>query len=236
MGVISNAWQNADVKAKVVIVVPIVIVLVIAIWSVIRLIPEAQMDKRVTVTNYSDENVSVPRGYQQYISERIGDILRKNTMLSETEIADGAIREGTYNESTDNNIMTASFIVDVESVKQSFDVKVIWPKGKDIGDDPNVTITCPYYTDVIYTDTKCQVTTPENQLKRYLPHYDYIDDIKYAVNYQRYTDQMYLRIEISACGDANLQKSAINETKNWLKSRYLDPNDYKIETVDTCRR
>ena len=236
MGVVKNFWQNIDAKAKVLLTIVAVVVLVIAVWSVIMLIPEAQMDRRVTVTNYSDENVSVPRGYQQYISERIGDILRKSTMLDETETADGKIREGTYSESTDGDIVTAAFIVDVESVKQSFDVKVIWLKGKDIGDDPNVTITCPYYTDVIYTDTKCQVTTPENQLKRYLPHYDYIDDTKYAVNYQRYTDQMYLRIEIAACGDANLQKSAIDETKNWLKSRYLDPNDYKIETVDTCRR
>ena len=102
-------------------------------------------------------------------------------------------------------------------------------------DDPDVTIECPYYVDVIYTDTKCLAQTPEQQVKRYTPHYDKINGIDFAVDSNQYEDKFYLSVEIASCGNTELGKSALDATRKWLKSVYLDPNDYTIELVDICK-
>ncbi len=235
MGAIRNFYNNADKKLRYIVIGFIVAVIAVILIAIINLLPKPQSDQRVTITN-TDENVHIPESYQNYVQENIGKILRQNGLLDDAGTAEALIREDTYEETEAVDTITAEFIVDIEAVRQSFEVKVIWSRGKDITMDPNVTITCPHYTDVIYTDTKCLVSSPDEQLKRYLPHYDYANDVKYAVNVMKYVDESYLRIEIPACGDEALRNASIDGTKKWLKSLFLDPNDYRIETVDTCRR
>lgn len=236
---VRNFWQNANAGIKSLVIIASLVFIVAIAAFIISLIPEEQFDSRVTVENFG-EVANLPKGYKKYIQDNIGNILKENSIVDASETANAVVREGSYSESEKNGARTAEFIVDIENLRQSFAVTVVWAASTSADqekiEDPNVTIECPYYLDVIYTDTKCLAQAPEQQIKRYLPHYDYAGEVKYAVDLKKYADQMYLQVEIPSCGDSSLRESAVEGTKKWLKSRYLDPNDYKIETMDVCRR
>lgn len=235
MEVLKTLSENVPLKAKIGAV--IALLLVVAIILVIT-IPmnqaDPQSDTLVNVEDFED-TTSVPDGYKNVIESSIGDMIRSQSDLSTLEFNDAAIRDGTYHERVNGNDRSASFIVDIDSLHYSFAVNVSWVDKKNSLKDPNVVITCPHYLDVIYTDKKCIAQSPRTQLERYLPHYGKVRGVKYAVNFQQEVDSSYLRIEVPACNDPALIEEAKTDVKKWIKSIYLDPNDYKIGSINTCR-
>ena len=234
---IQASWQNLNKGTKIAIISFIsIMILIIIIAIVIKLTPEPVYNSRVTVDNFSEIS-DLPNGYKRYIQDNIGNILKNSSAIDEAETADAIIRDGSYEEESSGSMIKSEFIIDLESLQYSFAVTVTWPAGTNLDQkitDPDVSISCPHYLDVIYTGTKCIAESPTAQLEHYLPHYDRIDGVKYAVIANQYTGKSYVDIEISACGNTELLNSALSSTKKWLKSIYLDPNDYDIKTTDIC--
>lgn len=228
---LNNVPLKAKIGAVVALVLAVAILLVITVASNQT---EPQSDTLVNVENFED-TTTVPDGYKAVIESSIGDMIRSNSGLSTLEFNDAVIRDGTYKETINGDDRSANFIVDIESLHYSFAVNVSWVDKKNSLKDPDVIITCPHYLDVIYTDKKCIAQSPRTQLERYLPHYGKVRGVKYAVNFQQVVDSSYLRIEIPACNDPALIEEAKTDVKKWIKSIYLDPNDYEIGSINTCR-
>lgn len=189
----------------------------------------------INIADFEDAT-SMPKGYRSEVERSISDIIKKNSETSGLVFSDAIIRDGTYKEEAEGDAVKARLIVDIDSLHYSFEVEATWPKNVGDGEpvDPDVVIKCPHYLDVIYTDTKCIAQSPQQQLRRYLPHYGRVGDVKYAVDFKRYVDKTYLRIEIPACSNVVLLEEAKESVKKWLKTIYLDPNDYEITTINTC--
>lgn len=230
-----NFWKNSTTGIKIgvfaMLLMPIVILLVTLISL---LIPEDMGNERLLISNYY-EVANAPKEYlfniQNIILNAIGQKLGDN----ETVYTDVAIRDGSYSETEFNNVKTVKMIVDVPSIRQSFAIQFNYHKNARNYDDPDVNVGCPYYTDVIYTDTKCIAASPYTQIERYLPRYDYVGGVKYGVSLKKYNGKSYLAVEAPACGNTDILNSAQSSFENWIESVYLDKADYDIQVVDTCR-
>lgn len=84
----------------------------------------------------------------------IGDMIRSQSDLSTLEFNDAVIRDGTYHERVNGNDGSASFIVDIDSVKQTYEVKII-DTDEELT-DLAVQITCPHVSKSKYPDSVCE--------------------------------------------------------------------------------
>ena len=237
---IKNFWQYGSNRAKNGAVVLCFLTLLIIIIAIIWLFnPAAKEDLNIQITN-SDEISNVPEDYQTSIKKLIWYKIEDHLDLPGIVYEDAEIREGSYKEETIGDVVTANFIIDIESLRYSFAVTAKWNK-KSPSKDFDIQIQCPHYIDAIYTDTKCIAASPTDQLRRYLPHYEVMPDgqkinadFRTYAFYQEHAGESYLAVEVSACGNEETLSSAKTIIINWLKSIYLDPNDYYIEMLDTC--
>lgn len=238
---IKNFWQYGSIQAKAGVIIFCIFNLVIIIIAIVNLLaPILKEDYNVQVANF-DETTNVPKDYQEYIQKLIWKKIENNMDISGVVYEDAKVRDSSYQEETEGEVVTASFIIDIEKLRYSFAVAVRWNTNKKSIVDPDIQITCPHYLDVIYTDTKCIATTPAAQISRYLPHYETIPDgKKISINfrvyefYQAYAGEQYLAVEVKACQNAETISLAKSAAINWIKSIYLDPNDYHMEIVDSC--
>lgn len=226
---------------KVTIVVFLLVVLVSVIVAlVVLLTPKPVEDERVEVVNFNT-GTNVPVNYQSNVRRLIGNVMKASGALNAEMYVDATVREGTYREMSDDDGVRASFIIDVPSFKYSFAVMTNWSINEPDPTDKNVRVECPYYLDVIYTDTKCIAETPVEQVQRYLPHYEDLGGGTLSVEMRKYdafqenANEPYLALSVRACGDTGILEAAQSRVVKWLKSRYLDPNDYHMEVLDICR-
>lgn len=239
---IKNFWRNSTVGIKVVVIGGVIgIVAIMIISAVVLLTPKPVEDSHVEVENF-DDITAVPEDYQVDIQKLMWQAIEVNSALDGIVFTDAQIREGSYKEVVNDKTVSAKFIIDVPSMKYSFAVSASWSEGNTEVDDKSIKVGCPYYLDVIYTDTKCIAESPIEQVERYLPHYDYVggdrlvsvEKRKYDI-FQEHASEPYLAVSVKACADAGLMNAARDATVQWLKSRFLDPNDYYMEVIDTCR-
>lgn len=240
---IKSFWKNASTGVKIGVVSFLLLMIMVVVVSVIMLLrPRPVEDTHINVTNF-EELVQVPEDYQTNIQKLMWRAIEASGVGDNVVFADAVVRDGSYSETTRGDVVTARFIIDIESMRYSFAVEANWSKTNPNVDDQNIHIECPHYLDVIYTDTKCIAATPIEQVSRYLPHYEYLDGgqmmnvtmRKYDI-FQEHSAEPYLAVEVNACGDDGILSSGKNKTVQWLKSIYLDPNDYYVEVLDTCQR
>lgn len=216
-----------------------IFLLIIVVAIAALLIPKITNTYLVAIDNY-DETINIPEGYYDVVQKNIQNIFVQNGAMDIPTYQDASVREGSYKEKRSDNIVVSDFIIDIESMQYSFKVKVVWVAGESaILNDPDVTITCPDYTEVIYTEKKCIAETPIQQIKKYLPHTLEIEgglEPTFWIDLKKKMNSFYVSVAIRTCGDKQLEEKAVKETKKWIKSRFLDPNDYEIKTTDVCWR
>ena len=233
--------KNMSREAKIVAGGVLAGFLVIIIIAIVVLNRTTVKDVALTeVTNF-DEASNMPVGYKNVVNKRIGELINENDDSSDLVFSEATIRNGTYKEDVGDSTTKARFIVDIPELKYSFQVEVVWAsktdKNKEKIEDPDVTILCPHYLDVIYTDKKCIAQDPDQQLKRYLPYYEDLESgQRFGVSMKKFGGEYYVAVEVKSCGDNSIANSAVNATKQWMKSIYLDPNDYVINALDICKR
>ena len=229
---IRNFIKNGSVFAKVAIgLFPVLILIAIITVFVFTRTPE--VDNNVKVADFSDIS-DAPQNYKNETEQRIWNYIRSNDYFSDASDFEAKIREGTYKKEEVKGEVQESFIVDIDALRYSFDVKMKWSKNRNIKEDLNISITCPHYLDVIYPDTKCIIDSPMQQIKRYLPHYGKVNGVKYAVSYKKFNDTEYLQVEVPACGDSALIEKVDDSINEWIESIYLDPDDYTTRIADIC--
>lgn len=234
--------KNMSMVAKIVIGVISIGSLLIIVAAIVVANQVKMKDVPLTeIANIDDVSESMPFGYKNVVKRMLSEIINDNTATAGLVFSEAEIREGTYEEIIGDSSVDAKFIVDVPELRYSFQVEVIWPakvgKNEEKIEDPNVTIKCPHYLDVIYADTKCIAQTPEQQLERYLPYYEDLDSgQRFGVSMKKFGGEPYVAVEVKSCGDSSVAEKAVNATKKWMKSIYLDPNDYTIKSMDICKR
>ena len=230
---IKTFLKNASIEIKIAIGLFIVLVVTAIILAVIFFSYNVE-PQSVEITNFKELS-NAPDAYKKETQDLIGMLIDKNERIPNDALYQAVIREGSYSEETKNNIVTAHFLIDIEELRYSFEVTMSWLKGQTKKEDLYIKIQCPYYTDVIYTDTQCIAETPETQIIRYLPHnYVLPNGHKVHIDKSNFGGEFKLLVHIDACKDQELIKEAIDYAGKWIELIYLNLDNYNMEPYDTC--
>lgn len=230
-GIIKNLSTNLSTGAKIAIgffVQAIIIVIVISAVSILTKEPEK------ILVDTGNQQVNIPEKEWSSIKNRIWTILGNHMeQLNKNEIDDAVIREGTYNEEIkkngNTNIHNASFLVDIDSLKQTFAVSVSWADSDKVEFTSNpISVECPKKSEMKYPETFCYgINTTTASPGIYLPytkpkgeHGDYYYTIR-----QDYDDANKINVVIRACDYEKYKK----EADKYLKSTGIKLDEYTIE-------
>ena len=232
--IMRNFIDNSTVGMKVVVVLFIVMCILVVALAIISNIKDQERAPGVPITNFSEVS-DAPGEYQINTEQLIWMLTEQNGNVEDLSQYSATIRDGSYSEETDKKTKRAHFIVDIEELRYSFEVTMSWLEGRTKKEDLYVKVQCPYYTDVIYTDTKCAAETPEMQIKRYLPHNEYLDNGTLVHVEESSVGRGHrLLVKVEACRNQGVIDAAMKRTVKWIKSIYMDPDDFTIESYDTC--
>lgn len=229
-----NFIDNSTVGMKVVVVLFIIMCILAVVLAVISNIKNQERGPGIPITNFSEVS-DAPEEYQINTEQLIWMLTEQNGDVEDLSQYSATIRDGSYSEEADKKTRKAHFIVDIEELRYSFEVTMSWLEGRTKKEDLYVKVQCPYYTDVVYTDTKCVAETPEMQIKRYLPHNEYLDNETLVhVEESSVGREHRLLVKVDACRNQNITDAAIERTVKWVKSIYMNPEDFVIEPYDMC--
>ena len=230
---IKTFLKNASIEIKIAIGLFLVLVVFVIVLTVVFLNHNTE-PQSVDITNFKEMS-GAPDAYKKGAQDLIKMLIDTNERIPNDALYQAVIREGSYSEEIKNNIATAHFLIDIEELRYSFEVTMSWLKGQTKKEDLYIKIQCPYYTDVIYTDTQCIAETPEAQVERYLPHnYVLPNGHKVHIDKSKFGGEFKLLVNVDACKDQELTKEVIDYAEKWLESIYLNPDNYKMEPYDTC--
>lgn len=223
-------WNNLSKAQKIgflmLVQLFVVVILVLLVQSFMKEKAYVEME------NQSVSEYNIPKNAEEFISENIWIAIRNNVAdVSKNDIKDVTIREGTYEETkNDDGTISANFIVDIDSLKQTFTVGTGWSKdGKTVYE---TVIDCPPLALMKYPETVCYGTYHNTySLDLYLPHLVYPEgrDGKSpaAPNYMITGDQdaKTLNIMVSICDAEKFKK----EAWDYLNTVPIDFSDYTVK-------
>lgn len=188
----------------------------------------------VEVVGDDKVGAELPQDAQEFIAENIWEVVKSNVAeFNQNDITDAVIREGTYEErEMEDGSVRANFIVDIDSLKQSYTISTGWSKDKRIVYE--VVVDCPPIQQMKYPETVCYgMYNNTYSISLYLPYivnpegYDVEDDEVLAPNIyiDADEDKKIVEVMVSVC-DADKFKQ---EAMNYLDSIPVDFSDYTIE-------
>ncbi len=190
--------------------------------------------------------ITAPEDRKKAISKALYNVLRASIPNNKIiNIKDVVVRESSYGDNYDPliDIHRSSFIIDIKSVRQSYVVYYEWSgnsKNPNISGYP-VTIQCLPKELLIYGEFNCMAvmksddTSPVDIINRYLPYHV---ESKYKITgVATGTDNTpVLTVEAYMPGwmakmTPELLAQYTTEIQAWVKSKGLDPNNYKINYI-----
>ena len=242
--------QNIRSKKKVIIISVIAILSIIALIVYASIMSTRPKDDYLNISNLDTYTNGKPsdRDTLNYIKETLFKTVNLNTNppVTSNSVDDVMIREGTFSQEAngDESLYKITFIVDIESLKQSYSVAYSWSMDDDDRfnhdqDERGVSVLCLPVDKLIYGDFDCKDLFTEEEsfidpIFQYLPH----TTLDYKVTFDPIAEEKTLVITImtSAADERSDPEAAISAYRSsalqWLDSlEDIDPSDYKIEWV-----
>lgn len=158
------------------------------------------------------------------------------------------IRKETLDHSSGDPASHGSFIVDISSLEQSFEVQYEWSTKKDDPDISSTPIVIDCVSDpelIIYKNFQCKSSRtydPDSNLTEYgflysyLPYRDKISTgDEFSVFFRTYISTLnYIEINIDSCGDKEKLAEALAKTKEYIQSFNIDAEKLRYEQRDLC--
>lgn len=241
-----NFYHNLDKKFKVifwVIFADLLIIIAIAIlFFIYRLNNEPN---NITITNWNDYASEVPVDYKKATEQGITHILTAYNNISIETKSDAVIRPQSYYAAKvpNSSNIKVSFLVDIESLQYSFEVKYTYNSSLKKTNDLQVIVSCPYSSDIKYTNTRCRSSNnPFNEALKYLPYTSKLPNSSAKVTIKNQTygsngkhpNSQYLAVSVNSCDNSAIIEEGKTFIQSWLKERYLDPSDFYYEVFNTC--
>ncbi|MBR2766658.1 hypothetical protein IKD67_01040 [Candidatus Saccharibacteria bacterium] len=223
-------WDNLSRAQKIgllaIVQLLFIVVLVLLVQSFTREKSHVEIEDQAVAEN------DIPENAEEFIAENIWSIVSSKVAdVSSNDIKDVVIREGTYEETQNKDgTVSASFIVDIDSLKQTFTVGVAWSKDGKTVYEP--IIDCPPLELMKYPETVCYGAYHNTySLDLYLPHLVYPENrgksgVSSAPNIMITGDQekKSLNIMVSVCDEERFKK----EAWEYLNTLPIDFSDYTV--------
>lgn len=222
-----------------------VVAIIIAI--VVQFSPKNEYGDGLRIQNFNQKVKNVSTTMRSSVEATLYNVAKKNVSneIDLLKVDDAFIRDNSdkqdYDKPTD--VYTGNFIVDIESVKQSYFVQYTYVKDKDNeeGLTNRVVISCVKEKDLKYGAFECtdfveEQATQNDVIIQHLPFSNF--SFRIAADTTAGEDNLILKVELripgsDLKGDLASKQSAValykNEVAIWLKSKNLEPSDYTYE-------
>ena len=230
--VIRNERPKPKLGKKHLIIVGFVLLMLIfiVVWCLNR---GPKLPESIKIVNYDSVKESLPDGAEKEIDLSLYYHLKQYFEVpEEKDSVEVEIRVDTYEDVVNNDVSTAMFVVDIDSFEQTYMIVVGWSKKSS--DSPmSVTIGCTSQEFSKYKEATCHSENKTSKsIRAFLPYEGEISSGEvFIVKQREYSDgNKYLEVAINSCGDENILKEALELTKEWIKSKGVDPEEFKYET------
>lgn len=240
-------FNRKKINLKTIIIFAIVVFLAIVAVVSVLYINSNQRNGYLKISNLGDYTKGKPTNPNtvRYIEEQLYKTVNMNLEkpVKSNSVKDVLIRYDTFRQDFNDQeqYYTVDFIVDISSLKQSYEIKYSWSSNNSSAnnniDERGTAVLCLPKNMLYYGDFKCKDGfTEEEQAQdpifRYLPY----STLDYTVTYGSNAERKILVIEIktSAADEKTDPMAAINtyqeEAKAWLNSlEGINPSDYVIQ-------
>ncbi len=223
-----TVWQNLTRAQKIGLVVLIQTIFIITIISVATFF--LQDKDHIVVSDNDNQLKSVPAEEIQLYEKALWEIISNNVdNVDESVIKDAVVREDSYIEEIDeeNHTVNASFLVDIDSIQQTYVVNLAWISKPTIEPITPI-IDCPTVENNKYPNSYCKGTYRDtNDLSIYLPytipaeHDENVWDVQITED----EESKKINVYIENCRPDELKKKA----QEYLNSIPADLSNYIIE-------
>ena len=189
---------------------------------------------RVTITNLSSFTNGKPQKAE--VVKNIEEFLYDTAKLNANNISNhesALVREGTFLQEEKWAVNYVSFIVDIDSIQQSFNVSYAWTDNKDaIVNEWDTYITCVDEKNKKYQNSSCTdfrlLDYGTNDPIDFILPYHKVEKFKISYNNQTKT----ILVDLFGCREEAI-KDQKEEADLWLKNNIKGFKDYKIE-YESC--
>jgi hypothetical protein len=199
----------------------------------------------VVIKNYKETVKNLSDDYEDLIMSSLYQTIKLNIPEGTPvpEVNDATIRSDTASQTYEklDNIYQGSFIVDMESLQQSYRVEYSYSNNPDnvaLGGYP-IIASCLPVEDLIYGDFGCKdslvIETGEvNPIVGILPRSTLTYEIR-AVTNENNSVKLTIQLLLTRVDYTTREAAAVKEYKAealaWIRSQGFNPNDYAIEYV-----
>ena len=233
-------WNNLSKAQKIgflmLVQLFVVVILVLLVQSFMKEKAYVEME------NQSVSEYNIPKNAEEFISENIWIAIRNNVAdVSKNDIKDVTIREGTYEETkNDDGTISANFIVDIDSVKQSYIAEYFYGSLEGMNEmerEASATLYCIEEPELVkFPDFHCKANrdfVKPDAISYLLPkEFDgFTADYTYSlssksgyavvVEYDP-SESVYMSGRVEA-----YKTEKMNELKEYLKKAGVDPDAYE---------
>lgn len=219
----------------------LVLIGAIAMWIYWRQLASDPMTRIDNLDDYaSDMPAEVREALFRGLYGRINEYMEEG---KRPPYAGAKIRSDSYNEEVDTETSTvqSKFIVDIDAVKQTYQVEFGWPygEGREFS-NYYAYLRCPTEEQIIFEGQECTESPlvvqsdPGNALGK-LPYTKLNEEtgrVEYAV---RLNGSKYLMVTYQACGNEYWKEKYETGARQWLEEESgIDLERYELRFVDTC--
>jgi len=223
----------------------VIISIIIAI--IVQLSPKNEYGEGIKIQNYDQKVKNVSKELHNGTEASLYNVVKKNISgdTNPAKIKDAFIRDDSNSQDYDkgNDIYSGKFIVDIDSIKQSYLIQYTYIKdvNNSEGLTNRVVVSCVNKEDIKYESFKCedyvsQQATQNDTIIQYLPFSNF--SFKISADTTAGDDKMILVVELripesDLKGDVASKQAVVamykNEVAKWLETKNLDPTIYTYE-------
>lgn len=239
--------QEKQLRLIIIISIAVLVVLGIIVTIVALLNNKNPYGESITIQNYDQKVKNLSQDYEDNISASLYKIVDLNTEadVNGAEVKDAFIREGSevQNEVLKGQRYQGSFIVDIDSLKQSYNVQYAYSTrdGDSFIAGYPILLSCVQPDKVKYDGFDCkdlietQSSTQQlDALVNFLPHSTLSYSLKADATGDEFVVHAKLNIpEVDLKGDAASRQQTVQLYKSlvtdYIRSNGFDPEKYTIE-------
>ena len=211
-------------------VIVALIVAVVVWWMNKPKLPEV-----VDVTNYSSIEDVLPSEAQGALRAQLYYLLSQHfDVPDEVKKVKAEIRQDTYKEKNNGDVISASFILDIDEYQQTYKVSISWSETiKELPID--VLLDCARRDEAKYPDAMCYgMYNNSDSVNLYLP-YEGTTSLgdKYSLEFGYYDEDgtEKVLVKVNDCGNKDRTNVAVEDAKKYIKSINLDITKLKFVPV-----
>ena len=213
------------------------------IWGISLLFQkdENQFGKFIRIQNYTSKVKNLPGDVRDATESYLYNVTKMNVndSVNVSKISDAHIRDGSDTQEEQSGVYTGSYIVDMESIKQSYGVSYTYSDDDSkMGGNP-IVIQCLPKEKLIYGEFKCtdlvsEQSSTTDPLIRYLPY----ENFSFKISPDATQGDTLVLVTTLSIPESDLKGSqdsrlaVINayksQVEDWIRSKGADPNKYII--------